>query len=83
MQVEDRQLTRARANVGGNWNNSSYCGSRCVNVNNVSANVNGNNGGRLSSLILNTGSLIVALSCISSWVFYLGVTAKIHNENTP
>lgn len=38
-----------RANVSGNWDNSSYCGSRCVNVNNVSANVNANNGGRLAS----------------------------------
>ena len=83
IQVEDRQLTRARANVGGDWDNSSYCGSRCVNVNNSSANVNANYGGRLSALILNTGSLIVALGCISSWVFYLGAIAKIHNENTP
>ena len=37
------------ANVGGNWDNSSYCGSRCVNVNDVSANVNANNGCRLAS----------------------------------
>ena len=35
--------------VGGNWDNSSSCGSACVNSNNVSANRNANNGGRLVS----------------------------------
>ena len=32
--------------VGGNWDNSSSCGSRSVNCNNSSANVNANNGAR-------------------------------------
>ena len=39
----------SRLHAGGNWNNSSYCGPRCVNLNNVSANVNANNGGRGAS----------------------------------
>ena len=38
-----------RARVGGHWNDSSYCGSRCVAVNNVSAYVHANYGGRLAS----------------------------------
>lgn len=32
--------------AGGNWNNSSSCGSRARNANNSRSNVNANNGGR-------------------------------------
>lgn len=32
--------------AGGNWSNSSNCGSRCRNANNVRSNVNANIGGR-------------------------------------
>ena len=35
--------------AGANWNNRSSCGSRAVNLNNVSANVNSNNGSQLAS----------------------------------
>lgn len=35
-----------RALVGGSWSNGSYCGSRCVNVYDVSASVAGHMGGR-------------------------------------
>ena len=38
-----------RSQVGGRWGNSSYCGSRCVSVNLVSAYVEANSGGRLAS----------------------------------
>lgn len=38
-----------RALVGGHWADSSSCGSRCVNVNNVSARVTAAIGGRLAS----------------------------------
>ena len=38
-----------RAIVGGTWNDSSYCGSRCVAVDTVSALVRAYFGGRLSS----------------------------------
>lgn len=38
-----------RALVGGAWDNSSYCGSRCVAVGDVSAYVSASCGGRLSS----------------------------------
>ena len=38
-----------RAHVGGDWSNSSYCGSRCVGVSNVSACVHAAYGGRLAS----------------------------------
>ena len=38
-----------RACVGGAWDNSSYCGSRCVAVSHVSALVNARYGGRLAS----------------------------------
>ena len=38
-----------RANVGGSWNGSSYCGSRCVAMNFVSASVGAVSGGRLAS----------------------------------
>lgn len=38
-----------RLHVGGNWDNSSSCGSRSVNGNNLSTNRNGNNGARLVS----------------------------------
>jgi hypothetical protein len=34
--------------LGSNWDNSSNCGSRSVNCNNVSANVNANYGSRSS-----------------------------------
>lgn len=40
-----------RAIVSGNWNNGASCSSRSVNVNNVSANVNANNGGQLSTIM--------------------------------
>lgn len=32
--------------AGGNWDNSSYCGSRCRNANNSLSNTNANNGAR-------------------------------------
>ena len=35
--------------VGGNWNNGASCDSRCANCNNVSSNVNANNGARGAS----------------------------------
>lgn len=38
-----------RAIVGGDWSDSSHCGSRCVNVNRVSAYVSAHYGGRLAS----------------------------------
>ena len=38
-----------RASVGGGWSNSSYCGSRCVAVSDVSAHVSVTSGGRLAS----------------------------------
>lgn len=38
-----------RANVGGGWADSSYCGSRCVHVADVSAHVFASGGGRLAS----------------------------------
>ena len=79
-----RKLTCVRAYVGGNWNNSSYCGSRCVNVNNVSANVNANNGGRLSALILNIAGVSLTLEFISELYLKLDCIpwfiAKIHSE---
>ena len=40
-----------RVLVGGNWNNGASCGSRSVNCNNLSANRNGNNGGRLVAIL--------------------------------
>lgn len=38
-----------RARVGGYWDFSSYCGSRCVSVHSVSADVHASFGGRLAS----------------------------------
>lgn len=39
----------ARVHSGGNWDNRSNCGSRSVNLNNLSSNSWSNNGARLAS----------------------------------
>jgi hypothetical protein len=58
-----------RALVGGNWSNSSYCGSRSFNGNNVSANVNANIAARGTSdtlvIIGAFGTLILLFSNIT------------------
>ncbi len=55
--------------AGANWSNSSSCGSRSRNSNNVRSNANANNGGRRSirdkQYTTSSGSSLLSAECIT------------------